>query len=667
MHTPTVIVATLAMLSSAVVAQERPKFYFPRQVKRQVLNNTITTSTISGTEVTSTRRDVLGDLLGAVTGGASVESSTTKEVVKTVVISNTVVVADGRTTTLPQGPISTSARSTRSVGSVGSTGGPPTSIVMPSLSLSLTLPTLSETLSPSTTDGIVFGPSGILESTSFLDPTPTETATLDTTEITNGTTNTSGVSYSGTGSAGTGVPTGTDGPIYNTLDPSSIVSSAISDLEPTATDSTTSFEPTTTSATDVSTSTGDVEPTISSTISETGVFPTETASNSTTVYTPPAPTFDTSTIIRNNGTTTGIPIPTTSAKSTGPTTLAPVVPTSTETGAPGETGSSTSDWVGSSILVQPSQTTNSEETTTRKIPSGIPSTLPQQVAPLKGVPKAPVGYKLIQVGFKYSLNYEFVVSNSMSSAQIFTYLPKGIAYGLEIDVNNVIIHSLEPYDTTSSLGYITTLALAYIPEDAVSNLGIMIHVPVSRLYNNPSDSVSTIMSNINPAIPITVGSGIDGSGSPSSANGGGSSTSTPGNGDDNESGDGGLFGQPDQDEPQSAGARGMTAGIATGAVVAAAAYGAAMFFIARRYKRRKLSHRRSRSVMNPAEMMQNGASPALPGGAFMSGARQSTGSGDVSGAGSNDRHSRGSGRTGNSARTAQISGPMMAENSLGWN
>jgi hypothetical protein len=252
----------------------------------------------------------------------------------------------------------------------------------------------------------------------------------------------------------------------------------------------------------------------------------------------------------------------------------------------------------------------------------------------------------------------------MSSAQIFTYLPKGIAYGLEIKESDVIMHSLQPYDTSRTLNYITTLALAYIPTKVVSNLGIMIHVPVSRLYKNPSEPVDVIMSSINPSIPITVGSGLDGSG-PAAPVGGDGSSPTPGGGKDGSKGNGIFDSNADNQTP---GAKGMTAGIATGAVVAAAAYGAAMFFIARRYKKRKLSHRRARSLMNPAEMMEARGSPALPGGVYMSGGRQSTGSGESGSGSSEDRHSRGSGRSaGNSARTAQISGPMMAENSLGWN
>src|SRR5690349_21176643 len=105
MHTPTLVLATVALLSSAVAAQDRPKFYFPRQVKRQISNNSVTTNSQSSS---STKRDLIGDLLGALTGGVSTDlpSSTSqeKEVIKTVVVSNTVIIGNGVTTTLGHGP-----------------------------------------------------------------------------------------------------------------------------------------------------------------------------------------------------------------------------------------------------------------------------------------------------------------------------------------------------------------------------------------------------------------------------------------------------------------------------------------------------------------------------------------------------------------------------------
>lgn len=242
----------------------------------------------------------------------------------------------------------------------------------------------------------------------------------------------------------------------------------------------------------------------------------------------------------------------------------------------------------------------------------------------------------------------------MSSAQIFQFLPKGIADGLGLRPEQVTLTSLGPLDTTSQMGFITTLAYAYIPTSMVNTLRLDLLIPTAPLYRNDDASVQTLVNYINPAIPITPGATLDGS---STGSGSGSSPSSS-----NAAGNNGVFNSNDQN--QSSSVKGTTVGIAMAAIGGSAAYGAAMFLIARRYKKRKQSHRRSNSLMSPSEMRQSG-SPALMGGAnaFMSGGRLSPGGTTI-----NDRNSRGSGRSaGNSARTQQISAPMMAENSLGWN
>ena len=260
---------------------------------------------------------------------------------------------------------------------------------------------------------------------------------------------------------------------------------------------------------------------------------------------------------------------------------------------------------------------------------------------------------MVQLGFLFALNYQFVVGNPLSSAQIFQYLPLGVADGLGLRGDQFVMHSLVPLDTTKELGYVTTLAMAYMPSNMVSTLGLDLHVPAAPIYNNADPSVNTLMNYIDPAIPLTPGSTL--SGSAATGTGSGSQATSTSN-----SGNSGVFNTNDQNTSSSV--KATTAGVAVAAVGAAAAYGAAMFFIARRYKKRKQAHRRS-SSLNSSEMRQSG-SPALLGGAnaYMSGGRTTPGTGG------NDRNSRGSGRSnGNSARTQQISAPMMAENSLGWN
>jgi len=258
---------------------------------------------------------------------------------------------------------------------------------------------------------------------------------------------------------------------------------------------------------------------------------------------------------------------------------------------------------------------------------------------------------LIQVGFNYSLNYAFVVANSNSSAQIFMYLPMGLAYGLSIKEEQITMRSLNPYDTQNTLGFITTLATAYIPSNMVDTLQQSLHQALSALYENPDPSVYQLMQYINPTIPLIPGGAIIGG--TAGASGTGAATSATA-----VAGGGGVFNTDSQNSSPST--KTAAAAAAVGAISAAAAYGAAMFFIARRYKKRRSLHRRSSSIMSPSQMRFTG-SPALMGGAVMSGGRGTPGL-------QNGRESRGSGRSaGNSARTVEISAPMMAENSLGWN
>jgi hypothetical protein len=134
-------------------------------------------------------------------------------------------------------------------------------------------------------------------------------------------------------------------------------------------------------------------------------------------------------------------------------------------------------------------------------------------------------------------------------------------------------------------------------------------------------------------------------------------------------------------------------------VGSAAAYGAAMFFVARRYKRRKASHKRCSSVLaggrvapgdmasvwRPSPALMSGGAGGLTGGGYGALGRHSPIGGGAlgwgrDGMGAPERDSRGSGGTGGTqttrsgevhsaaeARMAGISAPVAAENSLGWN
>jgi hypothetical protein len=268
------------------------------------------------------------------------------------------------------------------------------------------------------------------------------------------------------------------------------------------------------------------------------------------------------------------------------------------------------------------------------------------------VPDAPENSTLIQLGFNYGLNYAFVVSSPTAVSQIFSYLPVGVSHGLDLGLDQVVMQYLQPYNTLDTLNYITTLAMAYIPADKVDTLSMNLLNPNSELYQNTNPSVVTLMSMIDPSIPILPGSAIAGGGTPVNSANSAATTS-----DDSGTPDGGT---PGSNDSGSSPVRPSSVGIAVGAVAGAAVYGAAMFLVARRYKKRKAGHQRSSS-------MQSGNRGARPGenSNLMVGARGSYGTrfGGLGG-----RTSRTSDRS-NSQRSGRtyISPPVMAENSLGWN
>jgi hypothetical protein len=306
----------------------------------------------------------------------------------------------------------------------------------------------------------------------------------------------------------------------------------------------------------------------------------------------------------------------------------------------------------SSVTLQPTPTGTESST---KTSTGIPSNLPRIIPPpgSKGLPAAPPDSQLIQIGFKAQLNYNFVISNNLAIQEIFNDLPRGISYGLGIDIKQVVMQSLQPYDTTATYGFITTVAMAYIPKGQVHTLADEITRSWTPLYGNPDAGVRTVMSVINPYFPLIPGGNLNnpsGTGNPSS------STSAVVNQAD-----------PLANNNSGSSVSGTTVGIGVGVAAGAALYGAAMFFVAKRYRKRKSLHRRSPSLIDTTSMAQShGEMMTGAGAALMSGSRNG-GSGEEHPYYGSGRNSRGSGRSGASSRGRDISAPVMAENSLGWN
>jgi len=292
----------------------------------------------------------------------------------------------------------------------------------------------------------------------------------------------------------------------------------------------------------------------------------------------------------------------------------------------------------------PSQTSNYGST-------GLPTGWPLFLYPPDGRGKRPDNTESIQIGFLYPLNYEFVWTHEDSQKQIFKYLPMGIAWGLQIDVENVTMQALRAKDTTQDLFYVTTFALAFVPSGQVEALGRLVHNPTSRFYLNPDNSINTLLSMINTSFPIATDNGTGGGSTVLGASP--SSTATM---KDGGAPVGGGIGSSNP-------IRVSSVGIGVGVAFGAAAYGAAMFFVARRYKKRRQSHLRSPSMFSSPVMSHVGPD-AGAGAALMSGGMGGHRSPSPYHDNDGRADSRGSGRSGSTGRQ-QISAPVMAENSLG--
>jgi len=297
--------------------------------------------------------------------------------------------------------------------------------------------------------------------------------------------------------------------------------------------------------------------------------------------------------------------------------------------------------------------------TTQGVETGIPSSFPKVVTPAGGMPPKPGNSTLVRFGFTHQLNYGFVVKNSVAVAQIFEYLPKGIAFGLSIDSSNVTMHHLQPLDTTKTKGYITTLAFVFIPNDLVDKMDLDRRNQNSKLFQNPDPPVNQIIDLLDPTVALRAteaeltgeGTGMPGDGSWLGGSGGNQGSAS--NSDGAPLGSSGSEGYVSK----------KSVSVGLGIMAGAAVYGAAMFLVARRYRRRRSRHNRSSSIGRSASPGSNPASGLMSSaGPVMHGARSPYGTVGVP---HDNRGSRGSGRT--SARTQNISGPMMAENSLGWN
>ncbi|KAF2734558.1 hypothetical protein EJ04DRAFT_436901 [Polyplosphaeria fusca] len=325
-----------------------------------------------------------------------------------------------------------------------------------------------------------------------------------------------------------------------------------------------------------------------------------------------------------------------------PPTTKPKVPSIAPTG----TDSATTYIVGTSIIQEPSTAPSPQPTT-----PGIPSDLPKMIAPPGGMPTVNKEEMFLgQIGWKWPLNWPFVCANDGGN-QIFTYLPMAIGDALNITYDQVQMQGLKPFDTTEYSGFITTMALFWIPKDLNSTLAAQLRNPPDPFWHNKNQTVNDMTNLINTAFPLPAGK-MPGDNEPN-VPGGPASTASGGPQDG-----GALGGDMGASKPVNP----ASAGIAMGAIVGAVAYGSAMFFVARRYRNKKMSHQRSSSVPSTSRFTYGSIQGGVP---WMSGGR---GPGRSTPGIPGSRGSRGSSSSnGRSVRTQQISAPVMAENSLGWN
>ncbi|KAK0386149.1 hypothetical protein NLU13_5986 [Sarocladium strictum] len=335
-------------------------------------------------------------------------------------------------------------------------------------------------------------------------------------------------------------------------------------------------------------------------------------------------------------------------------TVAPSKPLSTEEPEPTQTEPNEDNWLPSTIVQEATsfsfQRPTAEPTGTA---TAIPSNIPKIILPDEPDIEQPEGTTAIQIGFLYPLNWNFVSKSGVAAAQVFKWLPDALAYAGEFPTSNVVVTKLVPLDTTAKWGYMTTIAKVWYPTDQLDGLQMQLGAANSRLYNNDKQIVNSLTANINRNIDL-FGNIEEENGNANSGN-----TNNNNGGDD-------TFDSNDNSST-TAGDRARTAGIAVGALSLAGLYGAAMFIVARRYKRKRQGHQRASSLTSSqasSEMRYTGTgSPALMGGALLS--RDVSSYGGYGGG----RDSHGSGHSGaaNSARTAGISAPVATENSLGWN
>lgn len=128
-------------------------------------------------------------------------------------------------------------------------------------------------------------------------------------------------------------------------------------------------------------------------------------------------------------------------------------------------------------------------------------TLPHAIAAATQVPE-PEGYTLITIGFKKTLNYEFVVSEPKSSAQIFGYLPEALNTPFKNVFTNITVLQIVPLQD-DSLNYLVSVAEVYFPTAEIEELSNLITNSSSAFYTDGMGTAKSMAAMVDSSIPLT--------------------------------------------------------------------------------------------------------------------------------------------------------------------
>lgn len=159
-----------------------------------------------------------------------------------------------------------------------------------------------------------------------------------------------------------------------------------------------------------------------------------------------------------------------------------------------------------------------------------------------------------------------MVSHSISSAQIFDYLPQVLKFPFNENpqLSEVMVNRIVPFGSLD-VNYIISVAEVYFPADVVDTLLLLLGDTSSKLYQNKDATTNMLAQLIDIRIPLT---GLNTAARPTAA----------------PQSDNGSVGSSDSKTLNS----GVVAGIAVGASIGSLAYMSLMVLLFRRYKKKNI-------------------------------------------------------------------------------